>query len=87
MPPYKLKFNEIESKINNIPRYMGFLVYLKMPDFTKVDAFPILTGLTVVLFFINLKIAKNPTNKPKARNKALKIFNIFISQLGNRQRV
>ena len=58
-----------------------------MPELTKVDAFSILTGLTVVLFFINLKIAENPTNKPETKNKALKIFNIFKSQLGNRQRV
>ena len=66
---------------------MGFLVYLKIPEFTKVDAFSILTGLTVVLFFINLKIAEKPTNKPKIKNITLKIFNIFKSQLGNRQRV
>ena len=82
-----MKFNDIEIKINNIPRYMGFLVYLKMPEFTKVDAFSILTGFTVVLFFMNLKIAEKPTNKPETKNKALKIFNIFKSQLGNRQRV
>ena len=66
---------------------MGFLVYLKMPEFTKVDAFSILTGLTVVLFFINFKIAEKPTNNPKIKNITLKIFKIFKSQVGNRQRV
>jgi hypothetical protein len=75
----------IEIKINNIPRYMGFLVYLKIPEFTRVDACSILTGLTVVFFLINLKIAEPPINKPSTKNKTLNNFKNISSQLGNRQ--
>ena len=31
MPPYKLNFSPIDNNINTIPRYIGFLVYLKIP--------------------------------------------------------
>ena len=44
----------IEIKINNIPRYIGFLEYLNIPPVTKDDAFSILIGLIVVFSFLNL---------------------------------
>jgi hypothetical protein len=39
MPPIKLNFIVIDSKINSIPKYIGFLEYLKMPEITNEDAF------------------------------------------------
>ena len=66
---------------------MGFLVYLKMPEFTNSRCVFNFNRVDCGFIFINLKIAEKPTNKPKIKNITLKIFNIFKSQLGNRQRV
>ena len=35
MPPTKLNFIVIDIKINSMPKYIGFLEYLKMPETTK----------------------------------------------------
>lgn len=49
MPPTKLNFIVVDIKINSMPKYIGFLEYLKMPEVTKEDAFSGWSGLTVVL--------------------------------------
>ena len=51
----------------NKPRYIGFLVIEKIPVVTKVVASSGFIGLTVVLSFLNKKIANiaviNPTKR------------------------
>ena len=48
MPPIKLNMNVNPNKISTIPKYIGFLEYLKTPEITKEEAFSIFMGLTVV---------------------------------------
>ena len=47
-PPIKLNFKVKPSNMNDIPKYIGFLEYLKIPDTTREEAFSIDIGLTVV---------------------------------------
>ena len=58
MPPTKLNINAKPNKIKAIPKYIGFLEYLKTPEVTKEEAFSIFIGLTVVFCFLNKLTAK-----------------------------
>ena len=57
MPPIKLNMNVNPNKISAIPKYIGFLEYLKIPETTKEEAFSIFIGLTVVFCFLNKRTA------------------------------
>ena len=63
-PPIKLNLKVKPSNINNIPKYIGFLEYLKTPLITKEDAFSIDIGLTVVSCFLNELTAATKTDIP-----------------------
>ena len=52
IPPIKLNLRVIENNIKTIPKYIGFLEYLKTPEITSDDAFSISSGLTVVFCFL-----------------------------------
>ena len=41
--------------IINIPRYIGFLEYLKIPDVTNLSTSSNLIGLIVVFYFMNCR--------------------------------
>ena len=66
-PPIKLNCTEIEHSTNKSPKYIGFLVYLKTPLVTSVDAFSGFNGSTVVSCLLNERIADTKTNKPIKR--------------------
>ena len=70
MPPTKLNFIVIDIKINSMPKYIGFLEYLKMPETTKEDAFSGLSGLTVVLCILKDKTAVIKVIIPSSKNDA-----------------
>ena len=52
-PPITLNLKVKPSNTNDIPKYIGFLEYLKIPLTTKDDAFSIDIGFTVVFCFLN----------------------------------
>ena len=58
-----------------IPKYIGFLEYLKIPDVTSFSTFLNSTGLTVVFDFINLTtgfiITRIPIDSITIENKVL----------------
>ena len=54
--------------IINIPKYIGFLDILNIPDETKLFTFLKLWGLIVVLDLINWKTGMNIINKPVTNN-------------------
>ena len=49
---------------NNIPRYIGFLEYLNIPEVTNVLAISGLSGLVVVFFLKNWNKAISITKHP-----------------------
>ena len=70
----------IEIKINNIPRYIGFLEYLNIPPVTNDDAFSILIGLIVVFSFLNLwKDIIIITNPKIKKTKLIRLEYLIIS--------
>ena len=70
MPPTKLNFIVIDIKINSMPKYIGFLEYLKMPETTKEDAFSGWRGLTVVLCLLKDRTAVIKVVIASSRNNA-----------------
>ena len=68
MPPIKLNFIVIDIKINSMPKYIGFLEYLKMPEITNEDAFSGWSGLTVVLCLLKDKTAVIKVIIPSSKN-------------------
>ncbi|MGYP003328048341 len=75
-PPIKLNLKVKPSKINNIPKYIGFLEYLKTPLTTKEDAFSIDIGLTVVFCLLNELTAVANTVIPSTNEIVLNEFRI-----------
>ena len=71
-PPITLNLKVKPSNINNIPKYIGFLEYLKTPLTTKEDAFSIDIGLTVVFCLLNELTAVAKTIIPTTNEKVLK---------------
>ena len=63
-PPITLNLKAKPSNTNDIPKYIGFLEYLKIPLTTKEDAFSIDIGFTVVFCFLNEITADAKTNIP-----------------------
>ena len=63
-PPIGLKKIANEPNMNAIPRYIGFLEYLKIPPVTNFVACSGLKGLTVVLSFLNNRTADIKIKKP-----------------------
>ena len=63
-PPIKLNFKVKPSNMNDIPKYIGFLEYLKIPVTTREEAFSIDIGLMVVSWFLNEIIAVTRTDIP-----------------------
>ena len=64
MPPIKLNMNVNPNKISTIPKYIGFLEYLKIPEVTKEEAFSIFMGFTVVFCFLNKRTAHTRIDNP-----------------------
>ena len=75
-PPIKLNLKVKPSNINNIPKYIGFLEYLKTPLITKEDAFSIDIGLTVVFCLLNELTAVANTAIPNRKEIVLNEFRI-----------
>ena len=61
--------------MNNIPRYIGFLEYLKTPSVTKDEAKSGCNGFIVVCDFLNDFTAKNINKRPDPRIKILRALN------------
>ena len=75
-PPIKLNLKVKPSNINNIPKYIGFLEYLKTPLITKEDASSIDIGLTVVFCLLNELTAVANTAIPNRKEIVLNEFRI-----------
>ena len=71
MPPIKLNMNVNPNKISTIPKYIGFLEYLNIPETTKEDACFGAKGLTVVFCFLKDLTAEMKTNSPKIKRNRL----------------
>ena len=78
IPPIKLNLNDIERRIKNIPRYIGFLEYLKTPDTTKEVALSIFMGLMVVCCTLNDLAADIRVSGPSIISNKLKTFKITL---------
>ena len=61
----------MDNKIISIPRYIGFLENLNIPDVTKEDACLGSKGFTVVLCLLNDLTADIKTTSPKIRRNRL----------------
>jgi len=65
----------MDNKIINIPRYIGFLENLNIPEVTKEDACLGSKGLTVVFCVLNDLTADAKIANPKIRrNKLIKLL-------------
>ena len=77
IPPIKLNLIVIDIKINSMPKYIGFLEYLKIPEMTNEDAFSGWSGLTVVLCLLKDKTdvinVVIPINKNDTANTSVKM--------------
>tara|TARA_A100001011_G_scaffold17833_1_gene18417 strand:- start:795 stop:1046 length:252 start_codon:yes stop_codon:yes gene_type:complete len=78
-----LNLNDIERRINAIPKYIGFLEYLKVPDSTNEVALSILIGLIVVWCALNDLTADIRINGPNIISNMLRILNIVLLKSGN----
>ncbi len=67
----RLNLQDMDNKIISIPRYIGFLENLNIPEVTKEDAFLGSKGLTVVLCVLNDMTAEMKTTNPKIRRNRL----------------
>ena len=83
IPPIRLNLNDNERRINNIPKYIGFLEYLKVPDITNEVALSILMGLIVVWLTLNDLTADIRINGPSIISNMLRILNIVLLRSGN----
>ena len=84
IPPIKLNLAVRASKKNTIPKYIGFLEYLKAPVITNDDALSIAIGLMVVLCSLNDETADAKVNIPSIKNIRLRILSIELLKSGNR---
>ena len=84
IPPIRLNLAVIASKKNTIPKYMGFLEYLKAPVITNEDALSIEIGLMVVFCSLNDETADAKVINPSIKNIILRILNIVLLRSGNR---
>ena len=75
-PPIKLNFKVKPSNMNDIPKYIGFLEYLKIPVTTREEAFSIDIGLMVVSWFLNEIIAVTRTHIPAIKEIILNELSI-----------
>ena len=82
-PPNKLNFIDTDIKIKTIPKYIGFLEYLKVPDSTNEVALSILMGLIVVWWALNDLTADIRINGPNIISNMLRILNIALLRSGN----
>ena len=64
----------MDNKISSIPRYIGFLESLNIPEVTREDACLGSKGFTVVFCFLNDFTADIKTTKPKIRKNRLIIL-------------
>lgn len=71
MPPTKLNCTATDNKINDNPKYIGFLECLKTPETTSEDAFSGCSGLRVVFCLIKNKTAAIKVIIPSNKNNAL----------------
>ena len=67
----RLNLNEMDNNIINIPRYIGFLENLNIPEVTKEDACLGSKGLIVVFCFLNDLTAEMKTKSPKIKRNRL----------------
>jgi hypothetical protein len=56
------------------PRYIGFRVYLNIPEVTKLVDVSGFIGFTVVLDFLNSFVAKRIITKPTTKNRIDSVF-------------
>jgi hypothetical protein len=73
IPPIMLYLIAKEINMNNIPKYMGFLEYLKIFDITSEDAFSGRSGLIVVFCFLKDAKAVARITTPIKKNEILMI--------------
>ncbi len=84
IPPIKLNLNDIERRIKTIPKYIGFLEYLKTPDTTNEVALSIFMGLIVVSWTLNDLAADIRVSRPTIISNKLKTFKITLLKSGNK---
>jgi hypothetical protein len=84
IPPIRLNLAVIAIEKNTIPRYIGFLEYLKAPVTTNDDALSIAIGLIVVFCSLNDETADAKVIIPSIKNIRLRILNIVLLKSGNR---
>ena len=70
-------------RMNTIPKYIGFLEYLKMPVTTSDDAFSIAIGFTVVCCFLKEDTAEIKINSPIISDNKLNMFSSPLVNEGN----
>jgi hypothetical protein len=56
------------------PRYIGFRVYLNIPEVTKLVDVSGFIGFTVVLDFLNSFVAERIITKPITKNRIDSVF-------------
>jgi hypothetical protein len=56
------------------PRYIGFRVYLNIPEVTKLVDVSGFIGFTVVLDFLNSFVAERIITKPTTKNRIDSVF-------------
>ena len=84
VPPIKLNLNDTARRIKTIPRYIGFLEYLKTPETTKEVALSIFIGLIVVCCALNDLAADIRVTGPTIISNKLKTFKITLLKSGNK---
>ena len=70
-PPIRLNLKDMDNRIINIPRYIGFLENLNIPETTKEDALRGSKGLIVVFCLLNDFTADINTTNPKIKRNRL----------------
>jgi len=83
IPPKTLNFAVTASKKNTIPKYIGFLEYLKAPEMTNEEAFFIAIGLIVVSCFLKELTAEPKVTIPKIKKISPIASNIPLLKSGN----
>ena len=84
VPPTKLNCMAADNKINDSPKYIGFLEYLKTPEITNEDALSGCSGLTVVFCFLKDNIAAIKVIVPSDKNNELIITIEVWLYVGNK---
>ena len=74
IPPIRLNLKDMDNRIINMPRYIGFLENLNIPETTKEDAFRGCKGLIVVFCLLNDLTADAKIVNPKIRRNRLIIL-------------